>query len=254
MKSLRTVSGVGVLILAAVTAIALAQGPSPKPTRKPAPQGDTSATQKISYLIGRSYGEQLKDEPFAVDAKLLVQGLQDGLAGAESRFSQEEIDQAMKQVQQEVKDKMTKLAADNKKQGEKFLADNGKKTGVKTTKSGLQYQVIKAGTGPTPKPTDAVSAHYEGKLLDGTEFDSSYKRGEPATFAVQGVIPGWTEALQLMKVGSKWKLFIPAELAYGANPSGGPIPPNATLVFTVELLGIEKPLNAPEELEPISEQ
>ena len=128
----------------------------------------------------------------------------------------------------------------NLKAGEDFLAANAKKEGVKTTASGLQYKVIKSGSGPSPKPTDTVKVHYNGTLIDGTVFDSSIRRGSPATFPVNGVIPGWTEALQLMKVGDKWQLFIPAKLAYGEQ-GPGPIGPNATLIFDVELLGIEKP-------------
>jgi FKBP-type peptidyl-prolyl cis-trans isomerase len=138
----------------------------------------------------------------------------------------------------EEKQKVT--AEKNLKAGEAFLAENAKKEGVKTTASGLQYKVIKSGTGPSPKPTDVVKVQYHGTLIDGTVFDSSVRRNQPATFTVNGVIPGWTEALQLMKVGDKWKLFIPAKLAYGEQGSG-PIGPNIVLIFDVELLGIEKP-------------
>ena len=139
---------------------------------------------------------------------------------------------------QEAKNK--DLAKKNTEEGAAFLAANKKKPGIKTTASGLQYKVLKEGTGPVPKKTDTVSTHYRGTLLDGTEFDSSIARNEPATFPVTGVIPGWTEALQLMKVGSKWQLFIPAELAYRDQGAGADIGPNAVLVFDIELLGIEK--------------
>ena len=128
------------------------------------------------------------------------------------------------------------VAEANKKEGEEFLASNKTKEGVVTTASGLQYKVITAGTGPSPKASDKVSVHYRGTLIDGTEFDSSYRRGEPVSFPVKGVIAGWTEALQLMKEGAKWELYIPSELAYGPGGTGGPIGPNATLIFEVELL------------------
>jgi len=131
------------------------------------------------------------------------------------------------------------LADKNQKEGEVFLAENKKKKGVITLPSGLQYQVIKEGTGKIPKATDTVTTHYRGTLIDGTEFDSSYKRGEPASFPVNGVIKGWTEALQLMKVGSKWQLFIPSNLAYGPQGAGQAIGPNATLIFEIELLSIK---------------
>lgn len=134
----------------------------------------------------------------------------------------------------------TKISAAKADPGEAFLAENAKKEGVKTTASGLQYKVIKSGTGATPKPTDTVKVHYHGTLIDGTVFDSSVQRGEPITFPVTGVIPGWVEALQMMKVGDKWQLFIPAKLAYGEHSPTPAIPPNSVLIFEVELLGIEK--------------
>jgi FKBP-type peptidyl-prolyl cis-trans isomerase FklB len=138
-------------------------------------------------------------------------------------------------------DKENKSATGNNSEaGEKFLAENAKKDGVKTTASGLQYKVIKSGTGESPKLTDTVKVHYHGTLIDGTVFDSSVERGEPISFPVQGVIPGWVEALQLMKVGDKWQLFIPAKLAYGAQSPSPKIGANSTLIFEVELLGIEK--------------
>ncbi len=133
-----------------------------------------------------------------------------------------------------------KTAAAKPASGEEFLAENAKKDGVKTTASGLQYKVIKSGTGPTPKASDTVKVHYHGTLIDGTVFDSSVQRGEPITFPVTGVIPGWVEALQMMKVGDKWQLFIPAKLAYGEHSPTPAIPPNSVLIFEVELLGIEK--------------
>ena len=158
-------------------------------------------------------------------------------------LSEEEMRTVMTAFQKEMAAKQAEMMKSqgekNKKEGEAFLAENKKKEGVKTLASGLQYKVIKEGTGKTPKATDKVSTHYQGTLIDGTEFDSSYKRGEPATFPVNGVIPGWTEALQLMKVGSKWQLFVPSKLAYGEKGAGPIIGPNAVLIFTVELLAIK---------------
>jgi FKBP-type peptidyl-prolyl cis-trans isomerase FklB len=136
-------------------------------------------------------------------------------------------------------EEMQKLSEKNKADGEKFLAENAKKEGVKVLPSGLQYKVITPGTGKSPKATDTVTTHYKGMLIDGTEFDSSYKRGEPATFPVSGVIPGWTEALQLMKEGAKWQLFLPSNLAYGERGAGRDIGPNATLIFEVELISVK---------------
>jgi FKBP-type peptidyl-prolyl cis-trans isomerase FklB len=142
--------------------------------------------------------------------------------------------------QKEMMAKQQAMADKNKKEGEAFLAENKKKEGVKTLPSGVQYKVIKAGTGKKPKLTDTVTVHYRGTLIDGTEFDSSYKRGQPASFQVSGVIPGWTEALQLMGEGAKWQLFVPSNLAYGERGTGGPIGPNATLIFEVELISVQE--------------
>ena len=163
------------------------------------------------------------------------------LAVSES-LTQEQIQETMMALQKDMMAKqqahVQKLAEDKKKEGEAFLAENGKKEGVTTLPSGLQYKVIQSGAGKTPRPSDTVTAHYRGALTDGTEFDNSYRRGKPEEFPVNGVIPGWQEALQKMKVGDKWQLFIPAHLAYG--PSGsGPIPPNATLVFDIELIAVK---------------
>ncbi|PQO25418.1 hypothetical protein C5Y96_24055 [Blastopirellula marina] len=198
-----------------------------------------STEQKASYAIGRNIANEIAnpDVPFDVDA--LVAGFRDGLTGAESKLTEEQVGAALQAFQALVQTQMQKKAEMAAKAGTEYLADNAKKEGVKTTKSGLQYEVVKEGTGATPKLTDTVVCHYKGTLIDGTEFDSSYKRGEPAQFPVNGVIEGWTEALQLMKVGGKWKLYIPADLAYG--PQGRPgIPPNAVLLFDIELLDIAK--------------
>ncbi|UXI70412.1 FKBP-type peptidyl-prolyl cis-trans isomerase [Tahibacter amnicola] len=208
---------------------------------------------KVSYMVGMDVGRgisQIKDE---IDMAIVVQALQATVKGDKTALTQEEA----QKVRQEFMTKLqAKHAADekakaekNKKAGDEFLAKNKTKAGVKTTESGLQYEVVKAGNGPKPKDTDTVEVHYTGTLLDGTKFDSSVDRGQPATFPLKGVIPGWTEGLQLMPVGSKYKFYIPANLAYGEN-GPGPIGPNATLTFDVELIKIvppaeNKPAEAP---------
>jgi FKBP-type peptidyl-prolyl cis-trans isomerase FklB len=178
-----------------------------------------------------------------VDPELLVKGFKDSYGGGKTIFTMEEARRTITEFQKTMMAKqveaMKKLGEKNKAEGKKFLAGNAKKKGVKTLPSGLQYKEIKPGTGKTPKTTDTVTTHYKGTLIDGTEFDSSYKRGEPATFPVSGVIPGWTEALQLMKSGAKWQLFVPPELAYGEKGAGQVIGPNATLVFEVELISVK---------------
>jgi FKBP-type peptidyl-prolyl cis-trans isomerase len=203
----------------------------------------TNPKQKTSYAIGLDIATSLKRQELDVDAKALTAGIADGFAGKPALTEQEmkaAIMDLQKSAMARAEEKQKAGAEKNLKAGEDFLAANAKKDGVKTTASGLQYKVIKAGTGASPKPTDTVKVHYTGKLVDGTVFDSSVERGTPATFPVKGVIPGWTEALQLMKVGDKWQLVIPAKLAYGED-GPGPIGPNSTLIFEVELLGIEKP-------------
>jgi FKBP-type peptidyl-prolyl cis-trans isomerase FklB len=198
--------------------------------------------EKASYSIGLSIGSNLKRQLVDIDLNIVVKGIQDGLSGASPLLSKEEIHETMVALQRELMEKY-------KKQGEAFLAENKKKKGVTTLPDGLQYKVIKAGTGKKPKADDIVTVNYRGTLTDGTEFDSSYKRGQPATFPVSGgMIKGWTEALQLMQEGAKWELFIPSNLAYGERGMGGIIGPNASLVFEVELVSIkEKPQeNKPE--------
>jgi FKBP-type peptidyl-prolyl cis-trans isomerase FklB len=203
----------------------------------------TNPKQKTSYAIGVNIGSNLKDQELDLDAKALAAGITDGLNGKPA-MTQEEVHATLMQFQQEMMAKTQakeKVDAEkNLKAGEAFLAENAKKNGVKTTASGLQYKILKEGDGPMPKATDTVKVNYKGTLIDGTVFDSSYDRGEPVTFPVNGVIPGWTEALQMMKVGSKWQLFIPANLAYGERSPGPKIGPNSTLIFEVELLDIEK--------------
>jgi FKBP-type peptidyl-prolyl cis-trans isomerase FklB len=200
--------------------------------------------QRASYAVGTDIGSNFKRQDIDLDSKALAAGIADALAG-KTALTEAEIKEALNDFRTELMAKMEakqKGSADkNLKDGEAFLAANAKKEGVKTTASGLQYRVLKSGTGKTPKATDSVKVHYHGTLIDGAVFDSSVERGEPISFPVGGVIPGWTEALQLMKEGDKWQLVIPAKLAYGDRGAGGKIGPNSTLIFDVELLGIEKP-------------
>ncbi len=199
--------------------------------------------EKVSYAIGLSIGRDFQAQEIEVDPELLLRGLKDGLAGKEGLMSEEQIQETQIAFQTEMmakqETKMKAMADKNKQESEVFHADNAKKDGVVTLPSGLQYQVIEAGKGKSPKAEDMVTVHYEGTLIDGSVFDSSRMRGEPATFPVGGVIPGWTEALQLMKEGAKYRLFIPPALAYGERGAGPMIGPNATLVFEVELLKID---------------
>jgi FKBP-type peptidyl-prolyl cis-trans isomerase len=203
--------------------------------------------QKASYGIGLNIGNNMRRAGFELDLAVLVRGLQDALSGAKPALEPQAIQDSIAAVQQEAAavqaERAKQLAAKNKEDAARFLAENKQRQGVITLPSGLQYKVLKTGTGlASPKATDTVSTHYKGTLLDGTVFDSSYDRGQPASFGVNQVIPGWTEALQKMKVGDKWQLFIPAELGYGERGTpNGEIGPNATLVFDIELLGIEPP-------------
>lgn len=203
----------------------------------------TDHKDKVSYSIGMDVGNNLKRQSIDVNVDLLAKGVKDALAGGETLLSPEETRETLMALQQELREKAIERrkqdAEKNKTEGEAFLAENGKKEGVVTLPSGLQYKILRSGDGMSPKPTDTVETNYRGTLIDGTEFDSSYKRGQPAVFPVNGVIAGWTEALQIMKVGDKWQLFIPPGLAYGER-GAGPIGPNATLVFEVELLSIQQ--------------
>lgn len=193
---------------------------------------------QASYAIGQQIGQNLKTQNIEFDANTLVASMKDAAEG-KSQMTKEEIQKAMMKLQETAMKKQQEEGETNKKKSAEYLEKNKTAAGVKTTASGLQYVVIKEGDGAIPKKEDNVKCHYTGTLVDGTKFDSSVDRGQPAEFPVGGVIPGWTEALQLMKVGSKYKLFIPPELAYG--PSGRPgIPPNSALVFEVELLEIVK--------------
>ena len=198
--------------------------------------------QKISYSIGLDIGATLKRQLIDVNEELLNKGIQDGLSGNKPLLTDEQVKETMSAFQKEMvaKQAAAKKATGEKNaaEGKKFLAENKTKEGVKTTASGLQYKVLKEGTGPNPKATDTVKVNYRGTTIEGTEFDSSYKRGQPASFPVNRVIKGWTEALQLMKVGSKYQLVIPPDIAYGERGAGSDIGPNAVLLFEVELLGI----------------
>ena len=194
--------------------------------------------EKNGYSVGYDIGRSLRTQLGDVDTEAMARGLKDAMGGVAPVLSDQEMQQRFLTMRQEA---AAKVAEKNKKDGEAFLAKNKGEKGVKTTASGLQYKVVTAGKGAQPKPGDTVTVNYRGTLIDGTEFDSSYKRGQPATFPLQGVIPGWTEALQLMKEGSKWMLYIPSNLAYGERSAGPLIGPNSTLIFEVELLSIKKP-------------
>jgi FKBP-type peptidyl-prolyl cis-trans isomerase FklB len=198
--------------------------------------------QKASYAIGAEIAANLKQQEIEVDPKALAAGVADALQG-KMKLTDAELKEVMNSFRTEMTAKMEtrqKAAGEkNLKEGEAFLTANAKKEGVKTTASGLQYKVSKSGAGKSPKATDSVKVHYHGTLIDGTVFDSSIERGMPITFPVNGVIAGWTEALQLMKEGDKWTLYIPSKLAYGERGPGGKIGPNSTLIFEVELLSVE---------------
>jgi FKBP-type peptidyl-prolyl cis-trans isomerase FkpA/FKBP-type peptidyl-prolyl cis-trans isomerase FklB len=204
----------------------------------------TTLEQKANYIIGQNIGRNLKNGGLTIEPDSLALALTDIRDGVPSRINEEETQKIMQEVQEKAIAKQEaeqkKASEENVAKGKKFLEENKAKEGVVTTASGLQYKIITEGKGPKPKATDTVTVNYTGKLLDGTEFDSSAKHGQPATFPLDGVIPGWTEGLQLMPQGSKWELYIPAELAYGSGGQG-PIPPASTLIFEVELLEIKAP-------------
>jgi len=206
----------------------------------------------ISYSLGFSMGSRFIRDGLAINLEMFQEGMKDGFTGSKQMLDDEEMQKTMMALQQKMMAKRQtehmkemeerkNLGEANKEKGEKFLEANKAKEGVTTLESGLQYKILKKGTGASPKATDTVKCHYKGTTIDGEEFDSSYKRGEPATFALNTVIKGWTEGLQLMKEGGKWQFFIPPELAYGEMGSGPQIGPNEVLIFEVELLGIEKP-------------
>jgi FKBP-type peptidyl-prolyl cis-trans isomerase FklB len=208
---------------------------------------------KLAYIIGRNIGmnmiQQMKGDSVFLNWEYLIFGIKEGINGNPPLITESEMQEIMMAFQQELKVKQTekqakqaaemkKIGEESKKEGEAFLAENKKKEGVVTLPSGLQYKVLVEGKGPSPKVTDTVTTHYRGSLINGKEFDNSYVRNTPATFAVNAVIPGWIEALQLMKVGSKWQIYIPGPLGYGEQGGGSDIPPNATLIFDIELLSI----------------
>ena len=201
--------------------------------------------QKVSYSLGLIFASQVKPTMPELDLEAFTAAVKDSYDDAEPKLNDQQVQEVMQAFQQKKMEEQKALyeqqVAENKSKGEAFMADNAKRDGVTTTDSGLQYEQLVAGTGAQPAATDKVTVHYTGTLIDGTKFDSSVDRGEPATFPLNGVIKGWTEGLQLMKEGGKAKLVIPAQLAYGEQGSGGAIPPNSTLVFTVELIKVEKP-------------
>jgi FKBP-type peptidyl-prolyl cis-trans isomerase len=212
-----------------------------------APLSLKTQKEKFSYALGmntgKRMGESLKKQSVPFDPAILVRGMKDGMAGGKTLLTDDEAQAVLNEMRTELskkqQEKTQQEEAANKKDGEAFLAANKGKEGVVTLPSGLQYKILTAGTGPKPTTSDSVVCNYKGTLLNGTEFDSSYKRGEPATFPVTGVIKGWTEALQLMPVGSKWQLFVPSDLAYGERSPSPEIGPDSTLVFEVELLSIQ---------------
>jgi FKBP-type peptidyl-prolyl cis-trans isomerase len=224
------------------------------PAKKPAATATTAkkpvapltlktTKEKASYAYGMSMGRNFKKNGVDLDPNILVRGMKDAMTDKKLLLTDKEAQDALTALQTDVRNaqmvKMKEASAPNRKIGDDFLAANKSKEGVVALPSGLQYKILTAGTGPTPTASDSVVCNYRGTLLDGKEFDSSYKRGQPATFPVSGVIKGWTEALQLMPVGSKWQLFIPADLAYGDRGAGNDITPGSTLIFEVELISIQ---------------
>jgi FKBP-type peptidyl-prolyl cis-trans isomerase FklB len=199
---------------------------------------------KVSYSIGLNIGFNFKKQNIELNPDALIAGVKDALAG-KPKLDENQVRETMTTFTKEVTEKQKQAGEKNKGDADKFLADNKSKPGVKTTASGLQYKVLKEGSGPQPAASDTVTVNYRGTLIDGTEFDSSYKRGEPATFPLQGVIKGWTEALQLMKKGAKYQLFLPPTLAYGDRGAPPDIGPNSALIFEVELVDIKPGGSAP---------
>lgn len=198
------------------------------------------AKDKSSYAIGINVGTNLGKQKVPLNVDAFSAGVKDGIAG-KPKMTEAEIKETMMAFEKEMENRQKEAAEKSKGEGEKFLAANKTKPGVKTTADGLEYKVIKEGAGASPKATDTVTVNYEGKLIDGTVFDSSYKRGQPATFPLNAVIKGWTEGLQLMKVGGKTQFFIPSDLGYGERGMGADIPPNSVLIFEVELLEVKAP-------------
>jgi FKBP-type peptidyl-prolyl cis-trans isomerase len=236
-----------------------------KPAAPKAATGPVTLTtdkDKTSYAIGLDLGNKLKSQSIDVDTSILLRGMNDGISGSKPAMTDEEMRASLTALSTQIRARQTamlkQMAEKNKSEGDAFLAQNKTKEGVVALPSGLQYKILKAGEGPKPTASDSVVCNYKGTLIDGKEFDSSYKRGQPATFPVGGVIKGWTEALQLMPVGSKWQLFIPSDLGYGERGAGADIQPDSTLIFEVELLSIQaKDQGAdkkPETAQPSTEQ
>jgi FKBP-type peptidyl-prolyl cis-trans isomerase len=246
MKSAKFAAiGAAALLIAVPALLTAQQAKTAVPKAKGEAPSHTPADLKkdASYGIGLAFAKNIKEQAIDLDIDQLIQGVRDGMAGGKARLSDAELETVMQEfrdslvAQQQAK---KRVAGDkNKKEGAAYLAENQKKPGVKVTSKGVQIETIKEGTGAAPKPTDTVKVHYKGTLIDGTEFDSSYKRGEPISFPLNRVIAGWTDGVQQIKVGGKSRLVIPAELAYGEEGSPPTIPPNSTLVFEIELLGIE---------------
>lgn len=222
----------------ALTTIALAFATSLFGEDKPAQLKDEK--DKFSYAVGLNIGMNFKRQNIDVSPDLVLSGMKDGIAG-KPQMTTDQIRDTMMAFEKDMQQKQTEAGKKNAADADKFLAENKTKEGVKTTASGLQYKVLKEGNGAQPKSSDTVTVNYRGTLIDGTEFDSSYRRGQPATFPVGGVIKGWTEALQLMKIGSKYQLFIPPNLAYADHSPGPQIPPNSLLIFEVELMNVQSP-------------
>ena len=195
--------------------------------------------KKMSYAIGVQVGSDFKRSGMDIDVKSLSAAISDIMSDKKPRLSEKEMQSAMNMLREQQMKKQMNVANENKKKGEAFLAKNKNQKGVVTLASGIQYKVMKKGSGKKPTPANSVVAHYEGRLINGTVFDSSIKRGKPATFPVTGVIKGWQEVLQLMKVGSKWQVYIPSDLAYGQRGTGPDIGPNSTLIFDIELIEIK---------------
>ncbi|MBC8145471.1 MAG: FKBP-type peptidyl-prolyl cis-trans isomerase [bacterium] len=230
-----------VLVLAALC-VALVNVPAFAQKSAPKKAVLKTTVDSVSYSIGAMIGTNLKQQTMEVDATLITRAIADVLDGKDLALNESQMEVVLKALQTRLADeqvaKIKEAGAANKKAGEQFLAQNKSRQGVVALPSGLQYEVITDGTGAQPKSTDKVTTHYKGTLIDGTTFDSSYERGQPASFQLDQVIRGWTEALQLMKVGSKWRLFVPSDLAYGEQGTQGKIGPNSALVFEVELLQV----------------
>jgi FKBP-type peptidyl-prolyl cis-trans isomerase FklB len=243
-----------VLMLVAVAALFASSCQEPKPAaEKEITKADLKTEDdKVSYSVGFSMGSSFKQDELKINLEILQQGMEDGFTGSKQLLDEEEVKKTMMAFKEKMRAKkqaeymkrmeeIKKQGEANKEKGRQFLEENKAREDIVTLESGLQYKILKKGTGASPKPTDTVKCQYRGTTIDGKEFDSSYERGKPATFAVNRVIKGWTEGLQLMKEGGKWQFFIPSELAYGERGAGKNIGPNEVLVFEVELLEIEKP-------------